>query len=413
VKRHTTLYERLLKYAPSPGRTQLENFLSESLCDFFGRVTALDRGSIEGFVLDTLLNRPAQSKISERLLNAKTLDWSTQETVTHKGSRGFLDICLFADSRIILVIENKIAAGFTTHSLFDDKQQVQIRSQMEFYDEWLSSNFPDAGLVLLTHFTDAPPGFLESCQLSKVSAGATEERYKCQIRRMCKWTTIYEWLTRWHEPSESSPTAEGRIFLCSLAKEFLLFLEENNMSASKITSDDVQLLGSFFSQDIWKKVCQTATSARAIASPLLPNLWGQPKSPPQTNAWEGTQILWDWGYCYERELEWYVGWGFSGTNGLRHLDISLDSPMKAFVLVTSDRSDIPVTADAVRNARTAGWDVFEPGLQQKTVRLIKTVDAQQFTESPDGFSAAFERWHLMAMKEAVDTLEVAHRNLSR
>jgi|HubBroStandDraft_6_1064221.scaffolds.fasta_scaffold4024950_1 hypothetical protein len=64
-----TLYERLFKYAPATGRTQLENFLSESLCDVLERMTAFDRESMEGFVLETVLKEPAQSTFSERLLN--------------------------------------------------------------------------------------------------------------------------------------------------------------------------------------------------------------------------------------------------------------------------------------------------------------------------------------------------------
>jgi hypothetical protein len=341
------------------------------------------------------------------------LDWTTQKTITHKGSRGFLDICLYADSQIILVIENKIAARFTAHTFSDDKQEVQIRPQMEFYDEWLSSNYADAALVLLTHFSDAPQGFLEPNHIPEVTKGATNTKYKCEIRRMCKWTTVYDWLTRWNEFSENSPKAEGRIFLRSLAKEFLRFLEVNNMSTSEMTSDDVRLLGSFFSQNIWKKVCQVATSARTIAAPLLPNFHGRVKFSPETDAWEETQILWDWGYCYERELLWYVGWGFSGTNGLKHLNISFADPLKAFVLITSDGADIPVTEDEVRVAKATGWDICEPGPLQKTVRLIKTVDAQQIAASPDGFCFAFERWHSIAMKEAAGFLEVAHRNLAK
>lgn len=71
-------------------------------------MTVLDRKSIERFVLDALAGSRAPSGFRERLASAKDLYWTTQQPICFADSRWYLDLCLLADKRIILVIENKI-----------------------------------------------------------------------------------------------------------------------------------------------------------------------------------------------------------------------------------------------------------------------------------------------------------------
>jgi hypothetical protein len=73
------LYSRLFSYAPLPNRTQLENFLTESLCDWLDRITALDRKCLETFVVQCLAgSRGVPSTFRERLASARNLSWKTQ-----------------------------------------------------------------------------------------------------------------------------------------------------------------------------------------------------------------------------------------------------------------------------------------------------------------------------------------------
>lgn len=76
------LYSRLFKYAPRPGRTQLENFLTESFCDCLERMTALDRSDVETFILD-LFGGGSQSPLNfrDRLASANDLRWVTQHPI--------------------------------------------------------------------------------------------------------------------------------------------------------------------------------------------------------------------------------------------------------------------------------------------------------------------------------------------
>jgi hypothetical protein len=344
------LYSRLFKYGPRPGRTQLENFVTESLCDCLERMTALDRKSIERFVVEVLVCSRIPPAFGERLTNAKTLQWKTQHAFYFAGSRGCLDLCLLADREIILVIENKVAARFTAHLISRDADEVgnnegrEELSQLEYYGKWLSARHPGAALILLTHLTDAPSTFFSEESSEAVAPTASV------FHRVCRWATVYEWLGRWREVTATHFGSKPQgVFLNLLTNEFLEFLEQNNMNATAIKNDDLDLLNAYFSQDVWKKVRDLMASARALVMPLLADAYGEPRSVPETEAWEQTQILWDWAYCHEEELEWYVGWGLSSGRGLRHLDIEFATPLQAFVVVTNDGGPrIPVFAEDVQ-----------------------------------------------------------------
>jgi hypothetical protein len=309
-------------------------------------MTALDRKSVEVFLLDTVIDSMPTSSFARRLTSAKNLRWTTQRKIDYADKVGYLDLCLLADTDVILAVENKINVGFTTHSISEGSQQAETIPQLEFYDRWLSDNCLEAALVLLTHLTDAPQGFL--VDEGDIRSGRAATHKVNVLHRVCRWTTVYEWLMRWYENSannfKDNPEA---VFLRMLTREFLEFLENKNMSVADMESDDLELLDSFFYQDIWKKMRNLADSMRTLVAPLLPNLdvHRRPHPPPSTGAWEETQILWDWGYCYEQELEWYIGWGLSGWNGLRGIEVQLPTTLQAFVLISSDKAKIRLTHD--------------------------------------------------------------------
>jgi hypothetical protein len=93
------------------------------------------------------------------------------------------------------------------------------------------------------------------------------------------------------------------------------------MSVDKFERGDLQILTTFVDQDIWKKVRQLMVFARDVAAHLIPSAGRQATPLPYPGTWTQTQILWDWTYCYDRKLGWYLGWGFSGEYGLRDLGV--------------------------------------------------------------------------------------------
>lgn len=406
------LYSRLFKYAPLPDRTPLENFLTESFCDCLERMTVLDRKSAERFVMEALVGTDAPSEFRRRLSAAKELCWKTQQSLILDENRGYFDLCLLADSRIILAIENKVGAGFTSHSISRETQEGadsesdEDISQLDFYGEWLSKYCPGSGLLLLTHLTEAPSTFL-LCG----SSGSIESRVFHRVRR---WAEVCRSISCWQEHAvdlyEGNPQG---IFLRVLMNEFLQFLEERNMTSTETTRGDLDVLQAYFQHDILRKVRDLLAAARPLVFPALPEL-NKPRraSEPDVGAWEQTQIIWDWVYCYDLALRWYVGWGFSGQHGLRHLDIDFANPLQAFALMTSEVSEIPATPEELRSYADSGWTVFERNSKHQ-LRLLKVADPHVFNEATDGVNASFQTWVAAAVRDGLALLRNAHRRLEQ
>ena len=403
------LFSRLFKYAPLPGRTQLENFLTESLCDLLERMTVLDRKGVERFVLDALAGSRSPSGFRERLAEAKGLYWTTQKSISFADNRGYLDLCLLADKRIILVIENKIGSGFTSHSISQSGDEDETTSteellQLDFYDRWLSAKCPGAALVLLSHLTEAPPDFLVG------DGDKTDAHASAVFHHVCRWAEVYDWVSEWIESSgcvlHDKPAG---VFLNVLSGEFLQFLEQKNMNVAAIKDSDLDLLSAYFSQDVWKKMRNLMVSMRLRVVPLLADPRGSPRNVPQNEAWEETQILWDWAYSYEEELEWYVGWGLSGKHGLRHLDIELDTSLQAFVVMTNDDGGtrIPFLTEDIESCEKAGWVVCESKTKDQ-LTLVKTIPTQVLAGESAGFTRTFEVWTEAAVGECASKLKRAH-----
>jgi hypothetical protein len=410
------LYSRLFKYAPLPHRTPLENFLTESLCDFLERMTAVDRKAVECFILDVLLGSHAPLPFQQQIANAKGFCWETQKQISFRGEKGCIDICLLADKQITLVVENKVTARFTEHRLSEgadeeeDSDEHPKRTQLDFYDEWLSEKYPRAALALLTHVTNAPLSFL-----SAQAAQAGTEPTRNVFHWVCRWAAVQRWLAegRYHTATDISSNSQ-QVFLDMLAGEFREFLEQHNMKKTEIKGPDLDLLVTLLSQDIWNKMRDLMESVRELVWASLSSHYEQPRYFPETKAWKETEILWDWAYCYEKDLRWYIGWGLSGKHGLRHLDIGFGTELQAFVVITSDDEgrEIPSTNEEIQGSQQIGWSVREPTPRNR-LRLIKDVPARVLLTEPDGFNRAFERWTESAAKEAVNILQKAHDGLGR
>ena len=111
-------------------------------------------------MLHVLLTGSVESAFRDRLETAKTILWSAQKYIRKDGRHGYVDLCLNAGSEFLIAVESKIAAGFTKH--IDEAKELL---QLELYDQWLSKEHPFGALVLLTHFTPEPEGFLADTSL--------------------------------------------------------------------------------------------------------------------------------------------------------------------------------------------------------------------------------------------------------
>lgn len=133
---NSSIYGRLYKYRESENRSKLENFLTEGLADLLQRDTALSKD----FICEVLLkNRTNNSQASpdalgQTLARAECLEWRPQKSF--EGMKGRPDISVFTndDGKIpIIILENKISAGFTHSVSTDEEGTKQEYSQLEVY----------------------------------------------------------------------------------------------------------------------------------------------------------------------------------------------------------------------------------------------------------------------------------------
>lgn len=190
--RPASLYTRLFKYSPREGYLPLENFLTECLCDFLDRLTVFDRQASELFIFEILCgpNLPPELRIA--ISRATILQWKTQRRITVAGDQGIVDLWLAADNNPVLIIENKINAGFTSHRASDgaedpDGDWDEGLGQLDFYEKYLRAKGGASALILLTYRTEAPGNFNTS--------GSSLRQSGTVFRRVRRWTEIYKWLS--------------------------------------------------------------------------------------------------------------------------------------------------------------------------------------------------------------------------
>ena len=322
-----------------------------------------------------------------------------------------MDICLTADNDIILVIENKIGAAFTIHQTPAATEEIDGRreeggcDQLGFYGKYLQSKGTMAGLVLLTHMRDAPVTFLTS------QSGA--DGHGVVFRHVCRWAEVHRWLTQWQfiPTSTHARDSEGA-FLMKLARELARFLEEQEMTVQDLSGDDLDVMKAFYAQDVPRKMRSLFLSLRKsiLALPALVTPYGGAQTTFDTT----NQLAWDWIYCFEQELKWFICWGIAGAGryGRISYDIKFDEPLQAFVVIATDNREIPMPKVRLQSLDTLGWKAYELPSSKK-LRLVKAVAPGVLLETGSTFNLAFENWATRTADEALAILRAAHEEINK
>lgn len=248
------LYQRLFTYRQRPDRSPLEDFLTEALADLLNRLP----DSIARAVVERLLHTSPNAwfELAPYWTDAAHIHWSTQRAITDNRR---LDLLMEIDQRPMLVIENKIGAGFQDYGEDrDDAAGLSKRGQLASYGHWLAAETVQTwggGLVLLTHWTPAPLDF-----------STAEEAYGCRHRTTFKWTDFSRLLARTLRSSEGD--VDEWVFF---GRELLAFLREQNMDSELATGSDLAALQIYVAsadrvrhsvehiwegaKDIWKPLC--------------------------------------------------------------------------------------------------------------------------------------------------------------
>jgi hypothetical protein len=281
-----SIYSRLFRYRPDENRAPLENFLTEALADLLNRLP-LDAQS--DFIGRLGCNHAKTTEIAEQLRKSQFVNWETQYPIRVGAKTKFPDIVLLADDIPLLMVENKVAAGFTTDAVEDDSGSERIRSQLEVYDDWLSALYPDAALVLLTQSTVAPDDFLS----------ATSSSYQLKHRAVCRWKDIHSWLSA----QGSSRFTKAGEMTRALAVELAQFLEDTTMVEQDLSLMD---LGQY------EVIFRLHRSSEALFEEIRRRLYLEKKIWPAPSRKAATKLdldggcVWSWHYPAPPR---YVGWG--------------------------------------------------------------------------------------------------------
>ena len=223
----TSLYGRLFTYRAREKRNPLEDFLSEALADLLNRLP-FDFAIV---VVTRLIGQAELPAALERIWTANTLvEWKTQETLPN---RKIVDVVLYLSGIPVLVIENKVSAGFQQHAHSSDESEAATSvHQLETYCRWIGEQALDGwkgAVVLLTHSTPAPDGFLENQTL-----------FSCEHRSVVRWSDLTRLIARLAAEQTDDQT-RWTLF----AYELISFLKERNMSEELMTSNDLAALNVF------------------------------------------------------------------------------------------------------------------------------------------------------------------------
>jgi hypothetical protein len=338
------------------------------------------------------------SSLLATITGARELHWKTQQRINLAGDHGIVDLCLFADNFLVLIVENKIDAGFTTHRQSDDDEEPSESqdaewTQLEFYERYLTAKGGASGLVLLTHRTAAPEGFNEKGGV---------------FRRVCRWTDLYRWLGCSHFLDRVTEIGSAKAnVLHTLASELRQFLEDKQLITREWNNEDLNVMKSFFTPDFPSKLQDLFQS---VKDPIgkLPELATYKEWARRSPTFEVRNgIVWDWLYCIAPELKWFISWGIAGKLPfLRSYGIELETPLQAVVLIGSDGQDIPYSPEDLEDWRRKDWTVYEK-LGNRKLRLVKAALPEDLFASHTGFRASFETWVIKAVKEGAAGLQRA------
>jgi hypothetical protein len=203
-----TLLSTLFTYRQRPNHSPLENFLTEALCRL---LQLLDEAELSADAIKRLLALdPPAGRVR--------LEWTSQFRLRSDDESidGLLPDLIgegfTSEGGVLLVLENKVAAGFTER--FDDRDGA-TKSQLECYQSYIQKRQPKyEELILLTHLTAAPTGW------------DGHVRYSSDLHReLDDWVRTGE-LKR-HKVAEW------------YAGEFLEFLKENGMGKVELSITEI------------------------------------------------------------------------------------------------------------------------------------------------------------------------------
>jgi hypothetical protein len=286
-----SLYGRLFTYRERKDKSPFEDYLTEALVDLLNRFPA---NGEEVFCEFFLSDCPKDDRERWRKEVAKLegkFRWKTQVSIESecqdKPNRRPDIVCSKGEGgedNPIAVIECKVGADFQER-------------QLEDYGGWLAKKTDWAALVVLTHLTQTPEGFLEKDQ---------GQKYGVRLCAVKTWSELYKWLAKEKEgrklPNDSSPPD-------ILVDEFLSFLKEVELSTDEPTALDFAAARVCFQGGAYSRIVEAMQKVRVRAKTVLPGRTGEANSCPGFEVEPSDVMIWDGGSHKQHDIRWGIWFG--------------------------------------------------------------------------------------------------------
>lgn len=360
----TSLYGRLFTYRQRAARSPLEDYLTEALADLLNRMPEqLAREAAHRLLGGRADVRDALAAVWPAGAN---VSWITQ-WVIDGGKRP--DLVFTVDRRPVLVVENKIAAGFQHHGESDNGQD-----QLATYAKWIGSGQDPqwgGGIALLTHWTPAPLGFTTD-----------DSSYACNFRNVVRWADLARWLSTKARLADDQSAA-----WIMLTHELNAFLQEQNMDSDLATTRDFAALQLYVAsadrvrntierlwegaRSLWLPLCQGANYPLEVSSRY--------------------HCVWKYRYLARVDpKKGYLAVGVRFPDGGGYLaELSQDGEPYVFVELSSEASASPV----------ADLELPDPWVSYDGVHLAKR-RLHDLPADPDELIAVVQPWINSRIKEA-------------
>ena len=362
-----SIYKRLLKYQETCDRSNLENYLTEILCDFLNKITKVENKSfIKDVVFSSCETSQFQDFINNHDFNSKHtyIEWKTQYSINISGTTKYPDLIGFINKKPAVLIEVKVNASFTERWHEDELGNQIITPQLNDYGNWLNKYNADGILVLLSYSTKAPDDFFSKTK-----------NYDIGLRNYSDWQNIYNWLNKINNNNQ-----------LYLIKDFMSFLLEKNMANESPNLTDFSALEIFISGSGERIDGMMKFTREELEKKCKENInWGLEKSYLNDGLYTTDykqKLIWSWailnskaycfiawGICYPKENdEWEWGHYFSNL------------PKKPFVFIGlfSDKNVIKENYNKFLDFRPEGWLWNNDINNEETTDLIgvatKTLD---------------------------------------